>query len=76
MHKVYVFTVVVGMYKRVFAKKMQREEQKEYLCIAVFCWNESEQAGGSVGMRMRVVEGGGSWALVWRVFGGPGSLRS
>lgn len=52
------------------------EEQKEYLCIAVVCWNESEQAVGNCRMHMRVVEGGGTWALVWRVFGGPGSLRS
>lgn len=47
----------------------EREEQREYLCIAFVCWNESEQAGGSFRMHMRGVEGGGSWALVWRGFG-------
>lgn len=54
----------------------EKEEEREDLCTAFVCWNESEQAGGSLGMHMRVVKGGGSWALVCRVFGGPGSLRS
>lgn len=44
------------------------------LCIAFVCWDESEQAGEFQDAH-EGVEGGGSWALVWRLSGSPGCLR-
>lgn len=77
MHKVYVFTVVAGMYEGVCAEKMQRKKRRGNICALQLSVGMSlNRQGGSFGMHMRVVKGGGSWALVCRVFGGPGSLRS
>lgn len=45
------------------------------LCIAFVCWDEFEQAGEFQDAHGGEVEGGGSWALVWRLSGSPGCLR-
>lgn len=60
-------------------KKQCRDREKRgvcmfNVCIAFVYWDESEQAG-EVDNAHEGVEGGGSWALVWRFSGGPGCLR-
>lgn len=43
---------------------IKSKSKREYRCIAFVCWDESEQAGGSFRMHMRVwrVEALGHWS--------------
>lgn len=86
MHKVCVLPAVAGMHEGGVCKEdAEKEEERERLCTAVVCWNESEQAvgggvvvvGESFGMHMRVCEGWRQLGIgLQGFFGGPGSLRS
>lgn len=69
MHKVDVCIVVVGMYSMFVQKGRDREKKRggmSSLCIAFVYWDEFEQAGDFQDAHGGV-EGGGSWALVWRL---------
>lgn len=63
----------VGMCKKC-RDRVKRGVRMFNVCIAFVYWDESEQAG-EVEDAHGGVEGGGSWALVWRLSGGPGCLR-
>lgn len=74
-----MFSLLWWEYRVCVCVPICREREKRgsmfNLRIAFVCWDESEQAGEEFQDAHEGVEGGGSWALVWRLSGSPGCLR-